>query len=71
MTSRIGIGLAEIRLASHDDYSTMKARIIREARIAQAAAIRAAFAATIASVIAFATRLNRPPCPSPEPEHGD
>jgi hypothetical protein len=48
---------AEIRLASRDDYSAMKARIIREARSAQAAAIRAALAATIAAVIAVATRL--------------
>jgi len=71
MKSQVWIGLAEIRLASRDDYFTMKARIIREARIAQAAAIRAALAATIAAVIAFATRLNHPPCASPEPEHGD
>jgi hypothetical protein len=50
----------------------MKERIIREARVAQAAAIRAAFAQSIAAVVAFAARLNHPPClPSPEPEHGD
>ena len=70
--NRIEAGATEIRLMSPADYSAMKEKLIREARIAQAAAIRAAFARLIAAVVAFAARLNHPPClPSPEPEHGD
>jgi ABC-type tungstate transport system substrate-binding protein len=50
----------------------MKEKLIREARIAQAAAIRAAFARLIAAIVACAARLSPPPyLPSPEPEHGD
>jgi len=37
------------------DYSALKDKLVREARIAQAAAIRAAFARLIAAVFAFAT----------------
>lgn len=36
------------------DYSAMKDELVREARIAQAAAIRATFACLIAAVVAFA-----------------
>jgi hypothetical protein len=72
LRNRIEAGVGEIRLKWPADYSAMKERIIREARVAQAAAIRAAFARLIAAVVAFAARLNHPPClPSPEPEHGD
>ena len=72
MTNRIEAGVSEIRLKSPADYSAMKERIIREARVAQAAAVRAAFARLIAAAPAFAARLNHPPClPAPEPEHGD
>ena len=70
--NRIEAGAAEIRLMSPADYSAMKDKLIREARVAQAAAIRAAFAQVIAAVAAFAARLTHPAClPSPEPEHGD
>jgi hypothetical protein len=70
--NRIEAGAAEIQLMSPADYSAMKEKLIREARVAQAAAIRAAFAQSIAAVVVFAARLNHPPClPSPEPEHGD
>lgn len=70
MRNRIEAGASEMK--SPSDYSAMKERIIQEARIAQAAAIRAAFATLIAAVAAFAIRLNHPPClPSPQPEHGD
>jgi hypothetical protein len=70
--NRIEASEAEIQLISPADYSAMKERIIREARVAQAAAIRAAFARLIAAVVAFAARLTHPTClPSPEPEHGD
>ena len=48
--NRIEAGAAEIRRMSPADYSAMKEKLIREARIAQAAAIRAAFAALIAAV---------------------
>jgi ABC-type tungstate transport system substrate-binding protein len=67
----------EIQRMSPADYSAIKEKLIREARIAQAAAVRAAFARLIATVAAlaisaFAARLNQPTClPSPEPEHGD
>ena len=65
--SREEAGISEIRRMSPADYFAMKDKLIREARIAQAAAIRAAFAGLIA-----AARLNHPTClPSPEPEHGD
>jgi ABC-type tungstate transport system substrate-binding protein len=40
---------------SHADYSAMKDKLVREARVAQAAAIRAAFARPIAAIVAFAT----------------
>lgn len=70
--NRIEAGAAEIRRMSPADYSAMKEKLIREARVAQAAAIRAAFAALVAAVAAFAARLTHPTClPSPEPEHGD
>ena len=70
--TRIDAGAPEIRRKPPADYSAMKERIIREARVAQAAAIRAAFARLIAAVVAFAARLTHPTCPpSPEPEHGD
>ena len=42
--NRIEAGAAEIRRMSPADYSAMKEKLIREARVAQAAAIRAAFA---------------------------
>jgi hypothetical protein len=72
MRNRIKAAVPEIRLKSPADYSAMKEKLIREARVAQAAAIRAACARSIAAVTAFATRLSHPPClPSPEPEHGD
>jgi len=70
--NRIEAAIPDIRLTSPADYSAMKEELIREARAAQAAAIRAACARLIAAVVAFATRLDHPPClPSPEPEHGD
>ena len=70
--NRIEAGVPEIRPMSPADYSAMKEKLIREARVAQAAAIRAAFACLIAAIVAFAARLTHPPClPSPEPEHGD
>jgi ABC-type tungstate transport system substrate-binding protein len=70
--NRIEAGVPEIQPMSPADYSAMKEKLIREARVAQAAAIRAAFARLIAAVTAFATRLSHPPrLPSPEPEHGD
>jgi ABC-type tungstate transport system substrate-binding protein len=70
--NRIEAGVPEIRPMSPADYSAMKEKLIREARVAQAAAIRAAFARLIATIVAFAARLNHPPClPSPQPEHGD
>jgi hypothetical protein len=70
--NRIEAAAGEIQLKSPADYSAMKERIIREARVAQAAAVRAACARLIAAIGAFATRPNHPPClPSPEPEQGD
>ena len=70
--NRIEAGASEIQRMSSADYSAMKEKLIREARIAQAAAVRAAFAALIAAVVALAARLNHPTClPSPKPEHGD
>ena len=72
MTNRIEAGVSEIRLKSPADYYAMKEKLIREARVAQAAAIRATFAQSIAAVVAFAARLNHPPClPAPERKHGD
>jgi hypothetical protein len=44
-----------IRQMSPADHSALKDRLVREARIAQAAAIRAAFARLIAAVVALAT----------------
>ncbi len=70
--NRIGAAAGEIQMKLPADYSAMKEKLIREARAAQAAAIRAACARLITAVVAFATRLSHPPClPSPEPEHGD
>jgi len=70
--NRIEAAVPEIRLTSPADYFAMKEKLIREARVAQAAAVRAARARSIAAIVAFATRLNHSPClPSPEPEHGD
>jgi len=70
--NRIEARAPEIRPTSSAEYSTMKEKLIREARIAQAAAVRAVFAGLIAAVIALAAQLNHPTClPSPEPEHGD
>ena len=70
--NRIEAAAGEIQLKSPANYSAMKEKLIREARIAQAAAVRAAFARLIAAVVTFAARLTHPPClPSPEPEHGD
>jgi ABC-type tungstate transport system substrate-binding protein len=70
--NRIEAAVPEIQLKSPADYSAMKEKLIREARVAQAAAIRAAFARLVAAVTAFAARLTHPTClPSPEPEHGD
>jgi uncharacterized membrane protein YccC len=72
LRNRIEAGAPEIQSMSPADYSAMKERIIREARAAQAAAVRAALARMIAAVIALAAQLNHPTClPSPEPEHGD
>jgi hypothetical protein len=72
MRNRIEAGVTEIQPKLPADYSAMKERIIREARSAQAAAIRAAFATLIAAVATFAIRLNHPTgLPSPQPEHGD
>jgi hypothetical protein len=60
--------LAESRRLSPADYFAMKQRIVRQARAAQAAAIRGALANLIAAVVSFATR---PFLPSPKPEHGN
>ncbi len=43
-----------IRRMSRADYSAMNDKLVREAQIAQAAAIRAAFARLIAAIAAFA-----------------
>jgi hypothetical protein len=62
----------EVQRMSPADYSAMKERLIREARIAQAAAIRTTFARSIAAIVARIARLNDPTfLPSPEPKHGD
>lgn len=58
---------ADSRL-SPAEYFAMKQRIVRQARIAQAAAIRRALACLIATAVKFATRAF---VPSPNPEHGD
>ena len=52
--ARAEAGVTEIRRMSPADYSAMKDKLVREARIAQAAAIRAAFARLIAAIVAFA-----------------
>lgn len=44
----------EIRRMSRADYSAMKDKLVREARIARAGAIRVAFARLIAAIAAFA-----------------
>jgi ABC-type tungstate transport system substrate-binding protein len=49
-----------IRQMSPADHSALKDRLVREARIAQAAAIRAAFARLIAEVVALATGSRTP-----------
>lgn len=59
---------AESRRLSPAEYFAMKQRIVRQARTAQAAAIRAALASLIAAAVSLATR---PFLPSPKPEHGD
>jgi hypothetical protein len=72
MRNRIDAGVTGIELKPPPDYSAMKAKLIREARVAQAAAIRAACTRLIAAVTAFAARLNHPTgLPSPQPKHGD
>jgi hypothetical protein len=43
----------EIRRMSRADYSAMNDKLVREARIARAAGIRAAFARLIAAIVAF------------------
>ena len=70
MRNPIEAGVTEVRLQSPADYSAMKEELIRKARAAQAAAIRAAFAGLTAAIVAFATRLNHPPRLS-SLEHGD
>ena len=62
---RVEAGGIEIQRMSPADYFAMKQRLIREARIAQAAAIRAALARLIA-----AARLNLP-SHLPSLKHGD
>jgi ABC-type tungstate transport system substrate-binding protein len=52
--ARAEASVTEIRRISPADYSAMKDKLVREAQIAQAAAIRAAFARLIAAVVAFA-----------------
>jgi hypothetical protein len=59
---------AESRRLSPADYFAMKQRIVRQARAAQAAAIRAALAGLISVIVRLATR---PVLPSPKPKHGD
>jgi hypothetical protein len=62
----------QIQRMSPADYSAMKENLIRQARIAQAAAIRAAFTRLIAAVVAMAARQNHQTCLSaPQPKHGD
>ena len=70
--SRVKADACEVQRMSPADYFALKEKLIREARIAQAAAIRAAFARSIAAIVARIARLNHPTfLPSPEPEHGD
>jgi ABC-type tungstate transport system substrate-binding protein len=72
MTNRIEASVTEIRMKSPADYSAMKEKLIREARVAQAAAVRAGFSRLIAAIVALAARPSHPAClPSPKPEHGD
>jgi hypothetical protein len=52
-------GEPEIRRMSPADYSAMKEKLIREARIAQAAAIRAAFVRLTTAVVALAARRRK------------
>jgi hypothetical protein len=52
--ARAEASVTEIRRMSRADYSAMKDKLVREAQIAQAAAIRAAFARLIAAIVAFA-----------------
>jgi ABC-type tungstate transport system substrate-binding protein len=52
--ARAEASVTEIRRMSRADYSAMKDKLVREAQIAQAAAIRAAFARLIAAIAAFA-----------------
>lgn len=59
---------AESRRISPAEYFAMKQRVIRQARAAQAAAIRAALASLIAGAASLATRPFLPP---PKPEHGE
>jgi len=51
---QIEVPATGIRMSAAD-YSALKDKLVREARIAQAAAIRSAFARLIAAVVAFAT----------------
>ena len=53
-TMQIEVPATGIRMSAAD-YSALKDKLVREARIAQAAAIRAAFGRLIATVVAFAT----------------
>jgi hypothetical protein len=59
---------AESRRMSPAEYFAMKQQIVRQARAAQAAAIRAALASLIATAVSVAAR---PSVPLPKPEHGD
>jgi hypothetical protein len=59
---------AKSRRISPAEYFAMKQRVIRQARAAQAAAIRAALASLIAAAVSLATR---PALPLPKPKHGE
>lgn len=59
---------AESRRMSSAEYFAMKQRIVRQARAAQAAAIRAALANLFAATVSLATR---PSLPLPKPKHGE
>ena len=56
IADQIGADAPKTQRMSPADYSAMKERVIREARCAQAAAIRAAFVWAIAAAAAFAIR---------------
>jgi hypothetical protein len=58
----------ESRRKSPVEYFAMKQRIIRHARVAQAAAIRAALTSLFVTLIRLA---KRPFLPAPKPEHGE